>query len=520
MRINVDTVKRVLSVDAPWMDELFTATLGSYNETEKDIEFDHFIEFLESGQYIPVKETWKDSSSVPAAKPHALRSHALKKNRPPPVAVNIGYTKSDPPTPPGHTSGIKHFGDKENSRNASSFGGIVEEGSLSSEGSSRVRDALADNKSANGSGKSDDNTTISMNSSALVRSGGNAIAPLNMHRQAGPTKAMWRKSEVVEQKRTVSYTTIDAEGQTQQLTETEMTQTEVLHMECRETGEFAHRETTKYEQLETFNSEVVAQEHGREEYVHLKSKDDEYEFMDSNMPQRSAPQPEQMDGHPQSPRVAAGEPHIPGQDQNQRGREEEGNGEQLDTGDDLSMKGSVSPMNPISPQAFPIDTETDNDPYVYGDGIGHGTHHDDHTLGVNGTMFFNGGSAVDVDGQETGQSMRTGEGLGNNGDKRIPTGYESYAELNLSEEEIAAVYAEAESQAAAELAALEREEALLAQEEAEYEAALRARLAREQSQSDAAAAAADDFEREIAVEEQEEEHKNIPEPERDFADID
>lgn len=27
-------------------------------------------------------------------------------------------------------------------------------------------------------------------------------------------------------------------------------------MECRETGEFAHRETTNYEQSETFNSEV------------------------------------------------------------------------------------------------------------------------------------------------------------------------------------------------------------------------------------------------------------------------
>ena len=41
--------------------------------------------------------------------------------------------------------------------------------------------------------------------------------------------------------------------------ERETTQTEVLHMECRETGEFAHRETTRYEQMETFNEEVVAE---------------------------------------------------------------------------------------------------------------------------------------------------------------------------------------------------------------------------------------------------------------------
>ena len=38
--------------------------------------------------------------------------------------------------------------------------------------------------------------------------------------------------------------------------EKETTQTEILHMESRETGEFAHRETTDYEQLETFNAEV------------------------------------------------------------------------------------------------------------------------------------------------------------------------------------------------------------------------------------------------------------------------
>jgi hypothetical protein len=55
-------------------------------------------------------------------------------------------------------------------------------------------------------------------------------------------------------------------------------------MECRETGEFAHRETTLYEQFEKFNDEVVAEESGKEEYVHLKSVDDEIEFMDSTMP--------------------------------------------------------------------------------------------------------------------------------------------------------------------------------------------------------------------------------------------
>lgn len=55
-------------------------------------------------------------------------------------------------------------------------------------------------------------------------------------------------------------------------------------MECRETGEFAHRETTQYEQMESFNEEVVAEVRGAEEYVHLKSLDDEFHYMESTMP--------------------------------------------------------------------------------------------------------------------------------------------------------------------------------------------------------------------------------------------
>lgn len=57
-------------------------------------------------------------------------------------------------------------------------------------------------------------------------------------------------------------------------------------MECRETGEFAHRESTIYEQLETFNDEVVNEVQGHEDYVHLKSLEDEFHFMDSDMPPR------------------------------------------------------------------------------------------------------------------------------------------------------------------------------------------------------------------------------------------
>lgn len=97
-------------------------------------------------------------------------------------------------------------------------------------------------------------------------------------------KQLWRKREIVRQERTIHYTTIDESGETQELIEKETTQTEVLHMECRETGEFAHKETTAYENVETFNEEVVNEVRGHEEYVHLKSLEDEFHYMDSTMP--------------------------------------------------------------------------------------------------------------------------------------------------------------------------------------------------------------------------------------------
>lgn len=61
-------------------------------------------------------------------------------------------------------------------------------------------------------------------------------------------------------------------------------------MECKDSGEFAHRETTEYEQTETFNDELVMAERGEENYIHMKSKDDEYEHMESHMPRKEREQ--------------------------------------------------------------------------------------------------------------------------------------------------------------------------------------------------------------------------------------
>ena len=78
----------------------------------------------------------------------------------------------------------------------------------------------------------------------------------------------------------MQYTTVDEQGGRQELTEREVTRSEVVHMECKDSGEFAHRELTTFEQSEQFNGETVHEHRGYEEYVHLRSLEDELEFVD------------------------------------------------------------------------------------------------------------------------------------------------------------------------------------------------------------------------------------------------
>ncbi|CAM9408341.1 unnamed protein product [Ectocarpus sp. 12 AP-2014] len=95
------------------------------------------------------------------------------------------------------------------------------------------------------------------------------------YRRPGPGKPVWRKRETLIQERIVQYTTLDEEGAVQELFETEKSQTEVLHMECKRTGEFAHRESTHYESGEAFNGEegVGARESsGRGEFKRTSSR--------------------------------------------------------------------------------------------------------------------------------------------------------------------------------------------------------------------------------------------------------
>lgn len=127
----------------------------------------------------------------------------------------------------------------------------------------------------------------------LVPHGGTTLSlpRRQLHRRPG-AQSLWRKKETVIQERVVQYTTIDPDGTVQNLVETERSRNEIVHLECKETGEFAHRESAVIEQVETFNDEVVAEEKGNEEYLHLKSRHDEYEHLESNMPKSRTQQPQ------------------------------------------------------------------------------------------------------------------------------------------------------------------------------------------------------------------------------------
>ena len=114
----------------------------------------------------------------------------------------------------------------------------------------------------------------------------------------------WKKREITIQEKIVEYTKIDEDGETQFLVEKEKQQLEVVHMET-DVGEFAHHEVTHFEQFEKLNDEVLTHETGKEEFVHLKSKHDEFSHFESSMPQQT----EECEAPPPSPSLKPGEPN-------------------------------------------------------------------------------------------------------------------------------------------------------------------------------------------------------------------
>lgn len=268
LKISLLDIKACLSfAEISWADDMIKRLIG--DNVRQDVLFSEFIEFLETGSCPVSRNSLRESQSegslggvtttesltrsTSAASPLNASASSSKKKKPQKDLFGKGApapgrarSKDLPPHPPGM---------------------------------SRVEKALALAQA------------IDLQQSELLQQGEAGASSLMVHpsvlcRGSPSSSSVWRKRELVRQERTVQYTTIDVNGTLQELVEKETSETEILHMESRETGEFAHRETTVYEQRETFNDEVVGEQHGVEEYVHLKSLEDEFEYMESTMPKK------------------------------------------------------------------------------------------------------------------------------------------------------------------------------------------------------------------------------------------
>lgn len=135
-----------------------------------------------------------------------------------------------------------------------------------------------------------------------------------------PAPGLWKKREITIQERITEYTKIDDLGRAQHLVEKEKHQTEVLHMESLD-GEFAHREITHFETTEQLNDEIVHHDHGREEFLHLKSLHDEISRFESSIPTGaqgggSGARPEECEQPPPSPTIKR-DPSVYGEGENE-----------------------------------------------------------------------------------------------------------------------------------------------------------------------------------------------------------
>ncbi|KAJ1434185.1 hypothetical protein B484DRAFT_394164, partial [Ochromonadaceae sp. CCMP2298] len=289
LHIKLSDIKLCLGMDSGeymWVEDLFQHTFGAQ---VAEINFSDFIRFLENGKP-PSLDTGAPTPSRGSKRQQPQTQVPDSPNRLDPLRLSENKSSSKGSVPPFPPAGLLPRNNNVVDAAAisiTSAAGVEEEGE---EGVMHINLS---------------NPGLLLPSSLKLRTNADLFAPrllgeeehysLILHPSSSKrnlveadTKPLWRKREVVRQERSTFYTTIDANGEQQELVEKETTQSEVLHMECKETGEFAHRETTMFEQLETFNEEVVSEVQGQEEYVHLKSLEDEFHYMESTMPKKEA----------------------------------------------------------------------------------------------------------------------------------------------------------------------------------------------------------------------------------------
>jgi hypothetical protein len=98
---------------------------------------------------------------------------------------------------------------------------------------------------------------------------------------------MWKKYEITINDKIIITTTVE-NGIRKVLTESDRCQNEVTHIE-NERGMFAHREYSQQEQTEKLDDDEMALSlRATEEYIHLKNEYDEYEYINTDIPNSEA----------------------------------------------------------------------------------------------------------------------------------------------------------------------------------------------------------------------------------------
>ncbi len=332
--ISIDSIKNYLNFDEGSSEGSYNRLLSGTGLTGKRVAYSDFIEFLETGrageQLSPSRKAskiriLKGFPGISSNKDLNVPGKAAIKSQPPSsvedraspenvgslrekheAALRLAQTLATADYTDSETTGSDPTNKEDGGANKQSEGTPEPKGTSPSAAAEIDEHDEYDGPEPIVEEK-DDDEDVNVDGTNLVESYDVVLHPNanNPMFRSSIASSVWRKREVVKHERQVYYTTVDAEGQLQELVEKETSQTEVLHMESRETGEFAHRETKVYSQQETFNDEVVTDRDGQEEYVHLKSQDDEYEHTTSDMP------PKDDGEQPGSPRVGGStKPHA------------------------------------------------------------------------------------------------------------------------------------------------------------------------------------------------------------------
>jgi hypothetical protein len=258
-----EDIRTALSLDStPQISAMLDQYLGGVDGM---VSYEAFLQFISVGSRRPSASAAADSSccstATPSptaaeaavvkmneadldtsfAKPNVIRfirksaSVASMSDVDEPPTFPGGPRPSKPPTVPQYTSAATAAAaaadDDTSCSTARTAASLL---NCDSEAAAATADATvvttADAATLNADAATEQSSALVLHSSALAATGSG--------------KAVWQKSETVVQERIVCYTTVDSDGRRQELTERERNVTCVVHMECKETGEFAHKEVS------------------------------------------------------------------------------------------------------------------------------------------------------------------------------------------------------------------------------------------------------------------------------------